>query len=246
MITNTVPTKTKTGLHQEVSSSARYRIARNKADRMAAFRLVYNNYLAKGLIQPNPNLLRVTEHHLLPTTTIFNAVRAGRVVCTVTLIGDGRLGLPMECIYPAEIDAARERGLYVGEVSALAVTDVGFRTFVPIFVEITRLMAQFARANGMDQFLIAVHPKHSRFYQRFMGFEQIGGLKEYPSVQNAPAVACCLDFARIDRERPACYDSFFGVPLPESELESVPMTDGEREAFGHVVDVTEQRLLVTA
>ncbi len=231
---------------RKATSSTHYRIGRDKADRIAAFRLVYDNYLAKGLIEPNPYHLRVTEHHLLPTTTIFNAIRGGRVVCTVTLIGDGRLGLPMECIYPTEIDAARERGLYVGEVSALTATDVEFRTFVPIFVEITRLMAQFARANGMDQFLIAVHPKHARFYQRFMGFEQIGGLKEYPTVQNAPAVACCLDFARIDRERPACYDSFFSVPLPQSELESVPITDGEIEAYGGVVDVTEQSLLVTA
>lgn len=243
MIATTVPTKAKPPKTE--ASGTHYRIVCNKADRIAAFRLVYDNYLSKGLIQPNPYQLRVAEHQLLPTTTVFAADRDGQIICTVTLIGDGQLGLPMECIYPSEINAARDRGLYVGEVSALAVDDVEFRTFLPIFVELTRLMAQFARANGMDQFLIAVHPKHARFYQRFMGFEQIGGLKEYPSVQNAPAVACCLDFARIDRERPACYNNFFGVPLPQSELKSDPMTDGEREAFGHVVDVTEQCLLVT-
>jgi len=244
MIAN--PESTRAGLPKEVPSSAHYSIARDNADRDAAFRLVYDNYVAKGLIQPNPSRLRTTDYHLLPTTTIFNAMRAGRVICTMTLVGDAQLGLPMECIYPAEVKEARVRGLYVGEVCALAVTDVALRTFMPIFVELTRLMTQFARASGMDQLLIAVHPKHAWFYQRLMGFEQIGGLKEYPDLQNAPAVACRLDFARADRERPPCYDRVFGVPLPESKLESFVMTNGKREVCDDTVDVCEQDLLVTA
>ena len=236
MIDTTVRKKVRT-TNQTDSNDFRPRIACDKANRIAAFRLTYENYLGKGLIQPNPHRLRVTQHHLLPTTTVFNSVRAGQVIGTVSLIGDGELGLPMECIYSAEIEAAREQGLHIAEGSSLAVANADFKTFLPMFVELLRLMTQFARAKGMDQLWIAVHPKHARFYQRFMGFQQVGELKEYPSVQNAPAVACCLDFAWIDRERPACYDGIFGVPVPESELNSVGMTDDEREEYRDVVDV---------
>ena len=164
----------------------------------------------------------------------------------MTLIGDGELGLPMESIYLDEVNAARTQGLYVGEVSALAVDNVEFRCFLPIFVNLTALMAQHARWYGMDQFLIATHPKHARFYQRFMGFEQLGPAREYPNVCNAPAVAYCLDFARIDRERPACYDQFFGTPLPRHQLKPQLMSEVEREEFAPVAEFADECFPVMA
>ena len=222
-----------------------YRIAATEAERADAYRLVYENYLRKGLIDANEHRLRVTPYHLLPTTETFVALHNDQIVCTVSLIGDGLLGLPMESIYADEVNAARSRNLYVGEVSSLAVRDVEFRCFLPIFVRLTRLMAQYARAHGMDQFLIAAHPKHARFYKRFMGFELIGTEKEYPSVRGAPAVACCLDFARIDRERPACYDQFFGESISRSELRSRPMSAVEIEAFRPVTGFSQESIPVS-
>jgi hypothetical protein len=221
-------------------------IASTLAERRQACRLVYQSYLTKGLIEPNQFGMRVTPWHLLPTTSTFVALEAGRVIGTVTLIGDAGLGLPMESIYPAEVEAARLAGLYVGEVSCLATRDTDFKEFLPIFVSLTRLMAQHARAHGMDQFLIAIHPKHARFYEKFMGFEQIGSLTEYPSVNNAPAVACCLDFARIDRYRPACWERFFGTPLPAADLAPQPMSDEELDYFGPMTELAEHQLLVCA
>lgn len=223
-----------------------YKIAENLRERKAAYRLVYSNYLTKGLISPNRYGLRVTPWHLLPTTNTFIAVQDDQVVGTVSLIGDAGLGLPMEAIYPAEVEAARIQGLYVGEVSCLATQGTGFREFLPIFVELTRLMAQHARATGMDQFLIAVHPKHGPFYKKFMGFEQIGHLTEYPSVNNAPAVAYCLDFAHIDRQRPACWERFFGTPLPLDDLQSQPMSDAELDYFSPITELAEHSELVCA
>ena len=223
-----------------------YRIAATETDRIEAYRLVYQNYLRKGLIAANEHGLRVTPYHLLPTTETFIAVHDGRVICTVSLIGDGLLGLPMESIYGGEVNAARKQGLFVGEVSSLAVRDVEFRCFLPIFVRLTRLMAQYARAHDMNQFLIATHPKHARFYQRFMGFDLIGAEKEYPSVCGAPAVACCLDFGRIDRERPACYGRFFGEAILKSELQPRPMSSVEIEAFRPATRFARESVPVTA
>jgi hypothetical protein len=137
----------------------------------------------------------------------------------------------MESIYPAEVLACRRKNLYVGEVSCLAFEPMETGRFLLVFTQLTRLMAQHARSYGMDQFMIAVHPQHARFYRRFMGMEQVGPLRTYPSVQNAPAVACCLDFAAIDRTRPKCWTSYFGNRLSESEIRSRPMSDEEIAYF---------------
>jgi hypothetical protein len=212
------------------------RIAGNRKDRVAAFKLVHHRYVQAELIRPNPFGLRVTPYHFLPTTNVFVAVAGSRTICTVTLIGDGEYGLPMESIYPQEILERRRQNLYIGEVSCLAFEPMSMNQFLLVFMRLTRLMAQHARAYGMDQFVIAVHPRHARFYQRMMGFDQIGPLKTYPSVQNAPAVACCLNFAAIDRNHPKCYHSYFGTRMEESELRSSPMSDDECLYFRPIAD----------
>ena len=219
------------------------RIAKTMQDRMAAFGLTYDKYLAKGMLQPNPYRMRVIEHHLLPSTTVFIAVRNGEVVATVTLIGDGELGLPMDHIHPEVTESVRRRGLYVGEVSCLAFKKQEMKYVLPIFIDLTRLMSQYARANGMQQFLIGCIPQHARFYCRFLGFEKIGQVRPYPTVCNTLGVACCLDFERIDHERPECYDKYFGEALPDEALLVEPMTPFEQDAFSQVTQKSRQQLL---
>lgn len=220
-----------------------FRIATTLQDRMAAFGLVYDKYLQKGMLQPNAYRLRVTEFHLAPTTTVFVAHRKGEMIATVTLIGDGDLGLPMDQIHPDITGAVREAGLSVGEVSCLAFQKQEMKHVLPVFIELTRLMAQYARRNGMHQFLIGCIPQHARFYCRFLGFEQIGEIRPYPTVCNTLGVACCLDFNRIDRERPDCYDKYFSRRLPVAALNAAPMTPFELDAFAQVVQKSEQQLL---
>ncbi len=62
-------------------------------------------------------------------------------------------------------------------------------------------------------------------------------------MQNAPAVACCLDFDRIDRERPRCWYDFFGSPLSDSELKTVEMTDEEYKVYEVVANLHETGFL---
>ena len=99
-------------------------------------------------------------------------------------------------------------------------------------------MAQFARRQGYDQLLVVCHPKHSVFYIRYLGFEVIGGLTECPHVLNKPAVALCLDFARVDREPPACYKRFFGEWLPDEQLRPQRMHPLERTVLTQLVEGT--------
>jgi len=214
-------------------------IARERAEREAAFRLIYDAYVRAGLGAPNTFGMRVTPYHLLPTTTIFVAsvLDQGRdVFATVSLVGDGAFGLPLERVYPAEVNQRREQGQSLAEVSCLADRRSDFRRFFPVFCALNRVMIQFARAEAYDQVLVAVHPKHARFYTRYMGFEAIGGLTSYPSVCDRPAVALCYDFAQNDRDPFPYYDRFFSEPIPASQLLPAPMPHGEIEHFGRMVD----------
>ena len=204
------------------------KVASTRDERAAAFRLVYRRYLESGLCAPNPSEMRVTPYQLLPTTTIFVAVYQGEVIFTLSLVGDGELGVPMESIFPDEVRGLRAHGVTFGEVSCLADRRRELSRFLPLFVRVCRLTFQFARRHGSRRLLIAVHPKHGRFYERFFGFRPLGGTREYQSVLNKPAAAYSLDFSWFTKD---LYDQYFGEEIPPEELEPHPMAEGERAHF---------------
>ncbi|MBN2022061.1 MAG: long-chain N-acyl amino acid synthase [Pirellulales bacterium] len=215
-----------------------YKIASTRWERAAAFHLVYNSYLEAGLGEPNPHQMRVTPYHLLPTTETFLATLDGEAVFTLSLVADGELGLPMEAVYPDEVAGYRAHGLRVGEVSCLADRRSQFRGFFPVFLQLGRLMVQYARKRELDALLIAVHPRHVRFYRRFLDFRPLGDQRDYPTVRNNPAIALCLDFERVDRELPENYDTFFGQPLPAEELTPHPILAEDVDYFRPMIDPT--------
>ena len=89
------------------------RIAADRREREAAFRLLHDSYAHSGLIQPNPYGMRVTPYHLLHTTEVFVAALRDEVICTFSLVGDGELGVPMEAIYPELIAERRAAGIRI-------------------------------------------------------------------------------------------------------------------------------------
>jgi hypothetical protein len=226
----------KLGVTTVSAADVQYRIACTREEREAAFRLVYNSYLRAGLGENNPHKMRVTPYHLLESTQVFIAVYGHRIIFTMSLVKDGELGLPMDSVYREEVDRLRSRGLRLGEVTCLADCQRHVREFFPIFLCTSRLMAQYARYRGLDAIMAAVHPKHARFYRRYMDFRVFGQEKTYPTVRNHPALALWLEFDRVDREPPACYDFFFGDQVPFDDLQPQRIPRADREYFGTMVD----------
>ena len=225
----------------ESTSDILCRIASTREEREAAFHLVYNSYLQAGLGEMNDYEMRVTPYHLSDCSEIFIATRRGKVIFTMTLIMDGEeLGVPMESVYGDEVDRLRRRGLRLGEVSCLADCQRHAREFFPVFLHTSRLMVQYARYRGLDALVAAVHPKHARFYRRFMDFHAFGLEKTYPTVRNHPAVALWLEFARIDREIPKQYEFFFGEKIPYDALQPQAISEVGREYFRPMIDPTFQ------
>ncbi len=213
-----------------------YRIASTRAERAAAFRLVYDSYIEAGLGEPNEYSMRVTPYHLLPTTETFLAVRDGRAILTMSLIADGELGLPMQAVYGDVVERYHEQGIHCGEVSCLADRQDHLGDFFPVFFRLTRLMIQYAVRRRLDGLLVACHPRHARFYRRCLGFHQVGEERAYPTVRNNPAVALYLDFARCRRERPDLADAYETVRFPDQELWPRPISPAQRAYFSTLVD----------
>lgn len=204
------------------------KVASTRAEREAAFRLVYQRYLGAGLCPPNPYQMRVTPYHLLPTTTLFVALYQGEVIFTLSLIGDGELGVPMQSIFPDEMNALRAQGVRFGELSCLADRRRELVRFLPVFVQVTRFMLQYSIRQGRERFVIAVHPKHVRFYERFVGFRPLAGERLYGSVLNKPAVAASSEPAWLTPDR---YEQYLGTPIPAADLEPQPWPEEDFEYF---------------
>jgi ribosomal protein S18 acetylase RimI-like enzyme len=186
-----------------------------------AFRLVHDQYAWRGYIDPVPSGRRVTVYHALPSTRIFAALSGGKVVGTLTLLQDSVLPLPMEELYAAELDALRQDGRQVGEVSALATDRACRRAGLEVVVRLMRALVIYAAELArLDDLCIAVNPRHVDFYQRYLRFQRLGALRAYRKVKGAPAVALRLDLDFVRRLTRAVqagrvagnpvYDFFFG------------------------------------
>jgi len=213
------------------AAQVRCKVASERSEREAAFRLLYDSYTHSGLIQPNPQGMRVTPYHLLSSTEMFVAKLHEQVICTVSLVGDGELGLPMEAIYPEIVAERRGAGIRCAEVSALADRRSDIERFFPMFLKLIQVMLPYSYQHGVQQALIAVHPRHARFYERFLKFQPIGEERAYPHVQNHPAVALCLDYAWLRETHPKVFREFVGRSIQADELRSCPMSHEERAYF---------------
>jgi hypothetical protein len=220
------------------------KIAETLEERAAAFELVYEAYICSRLGESNPWGMRITPYHLLPSTQIFIAVHQGEVVLTFSLLCDGELGLPIEMVYGEEIDCLRNQGLRFGEVSCLADRRQQINgDFFPCFINLSRMVVQYSHRQGLDGLLVAAHPKHGRFYRRLMGFDIIGEEKSYPAVRNRPAVALCLDYARLPEHRPDCHQMFFRDPFYDWQLEPKPISRSQQDYFEPMIDPSYSSML---
>jgi hypothetical protein len=166
--------------------------ARTHRDLRDAFQLVYERYLRDGLAEPNRFGLRILPHQLLDTSWVLLARRAHHALGTLSLIEDGAMGLPMEQLYPAEIWQLRRRQLRLAELACFALLDQSASESMGVLRALIQLACEIGFRRGIDELVICIHPKRARFYERRLGFEEIGPLRYCPWVCDQPAVAMKL------------------------------------------------------
>jgi hypothetical protein len=179
----------------------------------AAFRLVHDQYVARGYMTPAPSGRRLSLFNALPGTKVFVACRRRRLLGTVSLVQDSRLGLPMDEIFGAELDGLRAGGWRLGEVSALATAGGEATGGFALVLRLVRVMAIYAAdVARLDYLCIAVNPRHQGFYRKAFAFEPLGTPRRYPRANGAPAVALRLDLEAFRQQT---------LPLPPPVAEVV-------------------------
>lgn len=161
-----------------------FRVADSLDDKEAAFQLVHEMYVRRGIISRSECDSRLSVFHLLPTTTIFIAKSGDQVIGTVSLIEDSPLGVPMEETHPREILTLRLAGWRFAEVGALAVT-AGLRgKGVPLMLY--NIMFRWARQYRLIRNLaLAVHPRIARFFEIIFLAERLGPVRTYAKLNDA-------------------------------------------------------------
>jgi hypothetical protein len=206
-----------------------YQVADSPRECRQALRVVYDAYVRAGLTKPNSRRVRETPFHSLPTTDVFVALHQGSVICTMTLIQDSGLGLPLEAVYRHEVLELRASGLRLAEVSSLADRPEALsrsRMF-QVFVNLVGLLIRHARNQGVEQLLIAVHPRHEFFYKHFLGCERFGGVRAYPAVHNHLAVACRHDFVKLDESPYPLYEQIYELGHFSSRRPKLQVVGGD-------------------
>jgi hypothetical protein len=160
-----------------------------------AFRLIHDQYVWRGYMNPHASGRRLSLYNALPSTRVFVAKDWHRVVGTATLIEDSPLGLPIDELYEEELAPLREQGRRIAELSAFAIAHDYRPAGVGITIRLGRLLVLYAaQVQSLDDLWITVNPRHVEFYRGlFPQARRVGRVKRYQKVNGAPAVALHLD-----------------------------------------------------
>ena len=218
------------------------KIAETRDELEQAFSLVYQEYLKLGYIaKPGSSQIHLTLYHVLPETAVFIFKSYLTVISTLTQIFDSKLfALPMDALYHDELNALRDRGRKLAELSALVTpSEARWRS---IFLYLYRAIYWYAIYNKVDDLCITVNPKHVKFYKSIFFFEELGPERHYPKV-GAPAVALRLDLGDFRDKLIEAYSALdFDCDLHAFffRMTGIPMTgvDGKH-------DMTRKKVLDT-
>nr|WP_182871043.1 hypothetical protein [Rhodopirellula sp. JC639] len=177
-------------------------------------------------------------YHLWSQTQVFVAVHRNKVIGCVSLTGEGNaLGMPMESTFGDIVSELRRSGKSFAEVCSLTVDSPNNVSTGEIFGQLVRLMMFYSRSLGIHQLVAVVHPRHSKFYQRAMGFETIGDSRSYQLVGGHPGVPILGDVNDRMRYRKRWQKLYFDGTYSRGELDPKPMGDAEIAYFRQYLPV---------
>jgi hypothetical protein len=163
-----------------------------------AFNLVYLSFLQREYIEQSRSRMRFSVFNALPETVTFVGELRSQIVATVTLVPDTPIGLPMDEIYHEEVQALRDQGRRLAEVTMLADRRHEIRRALPVVMQLMKRILDYATlVLEANDICITINPRHETYYRHFLLFQSLGELKNYPSVRNNPALAQRLDLARV-------------------------------------------------
>lgn len=166
MFTNRVPTLRNPNIH--------IRVASTRAERDAADRLVFHNYVAEGFWKPDIEVLSKNKNLNSPHRVPFVIVENDKIIGTASLIVDSAQGLPSDDFQPALVSQLRDTGDTLGEISCLAIDKAYSGRGRLIFFLIKYYLQYSFYYAGVDRLIKACKPEHAEFYANILKFDRIG------------------------------------------------------------------------
>lgn len=214
------------------------RVAANRGDYRAAFRLLYLQYSAAGLCRPNPTGLRIAPHQLWPECVVIVAEQNHRIVGTVSLFADGPRNLPLDGLFQSQIAPLRSQGLRLLEIGCLAVKrcNTDYQNLA-VYNALTRAAVIHANMGEFERMIAAVHPRHCKFYEQGMGFERLSDEVRYPLVEGNRAVCLAGDPNDPNAYRQPWRKVFFGHRRVRQSQACHPMSSRDRAYFASLQEL---------
>ena len=198
-----------------------YHLAQTCDEGVEAWRLVYDNYLQARLINPNRHGIHTAPQAAAPgNAVIFGTTNS--LVTTLTAFADSRQAkLPLDRVYGRQLDGLREEGRRLMEVGLFADRRGKVTRSAPALFQLMRYAFYFGLQSGVTDFVIGVHPRHSRFYVKSFGFDQLGPPVNYPAVNNRLVVLLRGDLEARRNADPLdpALQFFSDHPVPDEAFE---------------------------
>ncbi|MFC1479105.1 hypothetical protein ACFL6F_00770 [Planctomycetota bacterium] len=171
-----------------------FKVASDRETREKAYRLAYEVYSSCGLASDIHSDMVISPYDAtFHTITILAEDAEGNPASTFTLILDSAEGLPCDTIYREELKTLRDKGRHLVEVTRLAIAEK-HKSAKMLLVTMFNLLSIYSRRVWKaTDLVIEVNPRHRKYYERMLLFEQIGGLKSCSRVNGFPALLMRLD-----------------------------------------------------
>ena len=161
------------------------RLANDEGRRSSAGYLIQKMYGWRGYAASGPQAA--------PNRVTLMASDLEKALATITVGFDSPDGLMVEELYREDLAPLRARGARLCEFTKLAVDrNEQSREVLAMMFHIAYMYAR--RIHLCTDLVIEVNPRHVRFYERMLGFRQLGPERICPRV-GAPAVLLWLDLS---------------------------------------------------
>lgn len=139
-----------------------------------------------------------TTHSEHPGQTTLVACKGDLLFGTLTVGVDSSQGLLADTLYSEALDEVRRSGARVCEVTRFAMDPS--HSSPEVLASIFHLAFMITRLiHNMTDMFVEVHPRHTAFYRRMMGYRIAGPERICPRV-GAPAVLMRLSLAHAEQE----------------------------------------------
>jgi len=209
------------------------RIGADRQDLSAAFELVYQSYIHRGYIARHCGTIVYRPTFGLPTSRTLVATGPGReVVGTLTIVGDNPWGFQLETTFAQEVQALRAHGRSVAEVTCLAIASSARFPLTAIFFALTHFLIHYAHWRQIDDLLLAIHPKHRRFYWRRFRAVALSACRRHGEVNGNPAICCRIDLHRLRQVTdPQVWQQYYGFEPPTAAFLESPISPEDHHHF---------------